>query len=351
MEKPNFASDYLEGAHPAILERLAETNLLKTAGYGMDEFSQSAKEKIRAACKVPAAAVEFLVGGTQTNAIVIGALLRAYQGVLAANTGHISVHEAGAIECGGHKVLTVPNTLGKVRAADVRAYCEGYWHDANREHMVMPGMLYISQPTEYGTLYSLAELTALHDVCHEFNMLLYVDGARLAYALASAQNDVTLADLGRLCDAFYIGGTKCGALLGEAVVLPNPDLIPHFFSIIKQRGALLAKGRLLGIQFDTLFTDGLYAHIGETAIVAAQRLQEMLRTHGFTLAFDSPTNQVFVTLENDRLETFEKEIGCSYWEPADETHTIVRLATNWATTEADLQALEKVLDLFKEGRQ
>lgn len=230
----SFSCDYLEGAHPAILQRLCETNFAQTAGYGTDEYCESAREKIRAACGAPNAEIHFLVGGTQTNATVIDALLRSYEGVIAADTGHISVHEAGAIEFGGHKVLTLPQENGKITASQIRALLDQYEDDANRDHTVMPGMVYLSQPTEYGTLYSKKELAAISALCREKRLPLYIDGARLAYALACPENDVTLRDLAALCDIFYIGGTKCGALLGEAVVIPQPGLIPHFFTIIKQ---------------------------------------------------------------------------------------------------------------------
>jgi threonine aldolase len=242
-----FASDYMEGAHPAILQRLLETNMVHSAGYGLDTFSESARARIRRACSAPEADVHFLVGGTQTNATVIGSILRPCQGVIAAESGHISTHEAGAIEAGGHKVLALPHTMGKLDAASVADCVKAYREDGNHDHMVMPGMVYISQPTEYGTLYSLKELSELHDACREYNLALYADGARLAYALACEENDVSLADLARLCDVFYIGGTKCGAFYGEAVVFADPGLIPHFFTIIKQRGALVAKGRITGL--------------------------------------------------------------------------------------------------------
>jgi len=272
--KPSFASDYLEGAHPAIIQRLVETNLEQTVGYGLDPYSESAREKIRAACQAPNAEIRFLVGGTQANATCIDALLASYQGVIAADSGHINVHEAGAIEFGGHKVLSICGQDGKLSATSVDGYCTAWETDDSHDHMVMPGMVYLSQPTEYGTLYSLAELTAIKRVCDRHHLRMYVDGARLAYALACPANDVSLADLARLCDAFYIGGTKCGALFGEAVVVPRPGTIPHFLAIIKQHGALLAKGRAAGIQFDTLFTDDLYLHIGETAIRAADRIRD-----------------------------------------------------------------------------
>ena len=344
MSRLFFASDYQEGAHPSILERLCQTNLKKSAGYGTDEFCESARERIREACACPGAAVHFLVGGTQTNATVIDALLRPYQGVIAASSGHISLHEAGAIEFGGHKVLTVPHTLGKITGKEIRNYCENFWSDENHDHMVMPGLVYLSQPTEYGTLYTLEELSAIREVCDAYEIPLYVDGARLAYALACEKNDVTLPDLARLCDAFYIGGTKCGALFGEAVVLPDPGLIPHFFTMIKQHGALLAKGRLLGVQFDTLFTEDFYSRIGISAIRAADRMRTLFSEAGYQLAFDSPTNQVFVVLENSEMEKLSDRIEFSFWEKYDEDHSVVRFASSWATTEEDIKQLAGMLD-------
>ncbi len=342
--KLSFASDYMEGAHPAILQRLMDTNLVKSPGYGLDAYCESAKAKIRVACNAPNAEVHFLVGGTQANATVIDALLKSYQGVIAADTGHIATHEAGAIEFGGHKVLTLPNQNGKVAATQIDACLNAYQDDATREHIVMPGMVYISHPTEYGTLYSHAELSDISDVCHKHGIPLYLDGARLAYALACPENDVTLSDLAELCDAFYIGGTKCGTLFGEAVVT-KPGLIPHFFTIIKQHGALLAKGRLLGLQFDALFTDGLYEKIGRNAIQAADRLREILRQNGLALVFDSPTNQVFCVIENARLARLLQKVDCSVWEKLDETRSIVRFVTSWATDMADVEALNQLLDV------
>lgn len=339
----NFASDYMEGAHPAIMQRLLETNLMKTAGYGADEFSEAAREKIRAACEAPEAEVFFLVGGTQTNAVVIDAVLRSYQGVIAAESGHISVHEAGAVELGGHKVLTLPQQDGKLSAAAILGCVREFEQDANRAHMVMPGMVYLSQPTEYGTLYTREELEAISQVCRAHHMPLYVDGARLAYALACPANDVTLADLARLCDAFYIGGTKCGALFGEAVVFPKPGLVPHFFTIVKQHGALLAKGRIAGIQFDTLFTDGLYGQIGRSALRAADRIRAVLRERGYELAFQAPTNQIFVTLDETRLAALSEKVEMGFWEKTGENRTVMRIATSWATTDEDVQALAELL--------
>ena len=334
-----FASDYLEGAHPVILQRLTETNMMKTAGYGADEFSESARRKIREACQTPDAEIHFLVGGTQANATVIDAMLRSYQGVIAAATGHISVHEAGAIEFGGHKVLALPQEDGKIAAAAIQAYLEAYWSDANHEHMVMPGMVYISQPTEYGTLYSLAELQAISDVCRAYRIPLFVDGARLAYALACPENDVTLPDLARLCDVFYIGGTKCGALFGEAVVFPKRDSVPHFLTIVKQHGALLAKGRIAGIQFDTLFTDRLYEQVGRNAIAAADRIRKALTGKGYQLAFDTPSNQIFVLLDETQLSRLSAKVDMGFWENTPDGKTVMRIATSWATQDEDVNRL------------
>ncbi len=342
----SFSSDYMEGAHPAILRALTETNLVRTPGYGLDPYCDSAKEKIRAACAAPDAEIFFLVGGTQTNALVIKSLLRPYEGVIAPETGHISVHEAGAIEMGGHKVLSVSHRLGKIAAADVARVLDVYAQDGNREHMVKPGMVYISQPTEYGTLYSLEELTAISNVCRSADIPLYVDGARMAYGLSAPENDVTLPDLARLADIFYIGGTKCGALFGEALVMNKRAQIPGFFSIIKQNGALLAKGRLLGLQFDTLFSDDLYIKVGRSAIAHAQRLQKALKDAGFRLFFESPTNQIFVILENETLTALSEEVEMGFWETYDESHTVMRFATSWATTAEDVDALIALLPRF-----
>ena len=343
MDKLYFGSDYQEGAHPAILQRLTETNLEKSEGYGTDAFCASARDKIRRACRCPEAEIHFLVGGTQTNATVIDSLLRSYQGVLAAETGHISTHEAGAIEFGGHKVLTLPHQFGKISADDLRDYCRSFWSDGNHDHMVMPGMVYLSQPTEYGTLYSRAELEAIRQVCDDYRLPLYVDGARLAYALACPENDISLPDLARLCDVFYIGGTKCGALFGEAVVIPDPGLIPHFFTIVKQHGALLAKGRLLGIQFDTLFTDDLYLQIGRNAIAAADAIREALRAAGCSPAFPAPTNQVFLCLEDGALDRLSEQVVFSFWEKPDAGRTVIRLATSWATAAGETDQLIRIL--------
>lgn len=340
-----FASDYMEGAHPEIMRRLAETNLEKSAGYGTDAYSEAARSKIRAACRAPEAEIHFLVGGTQANATVIDAMLRPWQGVIAARTGHISVHEAGAIEFGGHKVLELVPENGKLTAARVRQCFEAWRDDANRDHMVMPALAYISQPTECGTLYSLGELEALSDACRAAGMGLYLDGARLAYALACPQNDATLPDIARLCDAFYIGGTKCGALFGEAVVFPRPGVAPHFFTVVKQHGALLAKGRIAGVQFDALFTDDLYGEIGRTAIGAADRIRAALLKMGYALAFDSPTNQIFLLLDKERAAALSEKLEMSFWEHTDDGRVIMRIATSWATTREDV---DKLIDLMNQ---
>ncbi|KLU62163.1 Low specificity L-threonine aldolase [Peptococcaceae bacterium CEB3] len=338
-----FESDYMEGAHPLILQRLLETNMEKTPGYGTDKYSRSAREKIRRACGCPEAEVYFMVGGTQTNATVINSLLHAYEGVLAADTGHINVHEAGTIEAGGHKVLTLGQTSGKISAQTVAKYIGLFNSDVNNEHMVRPGLVYISHPTEYGTLYTKAELEQLRAVCQEYKMPLFLDGARLGYGLTAEGTDVTLEVIADNCDVFYIGGTKVGALFGEAVVITKPNLIPHFFTMIKQHGALLAKGRLLGIQFDTLFTDDLYKRISKHAIHMAEKLKKGLVEKGYRLYFESPTNQQFVVLENEEMERLSKKVSFGFWESLDSNHTVVRFATSWATQENDIEELLKNL--------
>ncbi len=339
----DFVNDYSEGAHEKILERLIETNREKLSGYGTDIYCEAAKQKIREACKCPEADIHFLVGGTQTNATVIDAMLCQYEGVIAATTGHVSTHEAGAIEASGHKVLTISHENGKISAQVLESYFEDFYADGNHEHMVFPGMVYISHPTEYGTLYSKKELEELSKVCHKYEAPLYLDGARLGYGLVSEENDVTLADIAELCDVFYIGGTKVGALCGEAVVFTKKNTPKHFMTIVKQHGALLAKGRLLGIQFDTLFTDDLYLTISKNAIKTANMLKKALKEKGYTFYIDSPTNQIFLVLEDEKLKQLEKEVAVSFWEKADDTHTIVRLATSWATSEEEIRELIGIL--------
>ena len=341
-EMLSFGSDYMEGAHAEILQRLVETNMDQTAGYGLDEYSEMAREKIRRACRAPHAEIHFLSGGTQVNRTVISALLRPYEGVIAADTGHISVHEAGAIECGGHKVLALPHTDGKLTARAIEGALRAFHEDANRDHMVRPGMVYLSHPTEYGTLYTMDELEVISAICRANKIPLFLDGARLAYALGCPANDVTLPAIARLCDAFYIGGTKCGALFGEAVVFPKADTVPHFFSIVKQNGALLAKGRVLGIQFDTLFTDGLYERGGAHAIAMADRIRAALTEKGYVLASDAPTNQIFLALNPEQLAHLSAHVAMSFWEKQGDV-TIMRIATSWATQEEDVERLIGVL--------
>ena len=338
----SFASDYIEGAHPDILRRFAETAMEQLTGYGTDRYCASAAEKIRAACRCPGAQVSFLAGGTQTNQLTIDALLRPYEGVVAAETGHIAVHEAGAIEATGHKVLTLPQREGKLAAETLADYLRAFDANGDRDHMVFPGMVYISHPTELGTLYSLAELTALSRVCREHQIPLYLDGARLGYGLMSRAAELDLPAIAALCDAFYIGGTKVGALCGEALVFPR-SCPPHLTTLIKRRGALLAKGWVTGLQFDTLFTDGLYLRLGRHAIDMAERLKAGLREKGCRFWLDSPTNQQFLILENHRVEALAKQVRFSVWEPYDREHTVIRLVTSWATRPENVDQLLSLL--------
>ena len=333
-----FNSDYLEGAHPALLEKLNETNMVQTVGYGEDEYCAAAREKIKAACQAPEADVHFLVGGTQTNTTVIAAILRPWQGVLSAVSGHINCHEAGAIESTGHKVITLPTTNGKITAQQVQDYVEWHRNDESTEHIVQPGMVYISHPTEGGTLYTKAELTALYDTCRRYGLPLFIDGARLGYGLMAEESDMTLPEIARLCDVFYIGGTKVGALCGEAVVFPH-GAPAHFMTMVKQQGALLAKGRLLGLQFDVLFTDDLYTRISRNAIETADRLKEGLAAKGYRFYMESPTNQVFPILANSQLEALEGKAKFGFWEKYDDTHTVMRIATSWATRMEEIEQL------------
>lgn len=339
----SFESDYIAGAHPKVLERLAETNMEPLVGYGEDKYCQMAEEKIKKACNRPDAKVHFLVGGTQTNQVVISSMLADYEGVIAATSGHISVHEGGAIEFTGHKVLTLQATDGKLNAQDIDEYITTFYNDGNHEHIVFPGMVYISHPTEYGTLYSKSELTAISNVCKKHNIPLFLDGARLGYGLASRQTDVTLPDIAELCDVFYIGGTKVGALCGEAIVFTHNNAPKHFITKMKQRGALLAKGRLLGIQFDTLFTNDLYMEISRHTIEMAEKLKSLLKEKGYRFYMESPTNQQFIILHNEQMSKLAQNVCFSFWEKYDDSHTIVRFATSWSTTEEDFKELEKWL--------
>ena len=337
-----FRCDYAEGAHPEILKRLSETNFEQLDGYGCDPYSESARRRILEACACPDGEVFLLVGGTQTNATVIAALLRGYEGAVAVQTAHINVHEAGAVEYTGHKVMTLPQHHGKMDPGELEAFLAACDADVNKDHMVCPGLVYISLSTEYGTLYTRSELAKLQDIAHKYGLPLFIDGARLGYALASPAIDFSLADLKDLCDVFYIGGTKVGALCGEAVVFPK-NAPKHFFTTVKQHGALLAKGRLLGVQFDTLFTDNLYGRIASNAIDRAQEMVAVLKEKGIPFFLETPTNQQFVILENQYMEALAQKVGFDIWEPYDATHTVVRFATSWATTPTHIARLRELL--------
>lgn len=342
----HFDSDYMRGCCPEILARFAATNMEQTVGYGADAYTSHAKQLILEACGLVGGVVYLLVGGTQTNATVIDGALHRTRGVLCAEQGHINVHEAGAIEASGHKVIALPSADGKLSAKQVGDYLRDFYSDETYEHMVAPGMVYISQPTEFGLLYSLAELEALSCTCHEHGALLYVDGARLGYALGSEDNDVTLKDLARLADVFYIGGTKVGAMFGEAVVVPRPEILPHFFTLIKQHGALLAKGRLLGIQFETLFTDGLYERLGRHATAMAKRLCEVFAAHGYRPHTPSPTNQQFFKLPNALIDYLLPHATFEYWGPRGRERSLVRFVTDWGTSTTELAELSALLHNF-----
>ena len=338
-DKLHFDCDYMQLAHPLILKRLEEMAGHSITGYGRDAVCDEAKHKIREACGCPDAEVQFLVGGTQTNAVMLDVLAAPYEGIVAAHTGHIAVHEAGAIEATGHKVIELPAHDAKLDAAEVDHYLTTFFRDDSWDHMVIPGMVYITHPTEYGTLYSLKELEDIAAVCHRHNLKLYLDGARLGYGLAATGTDVTLKDIARLCDAFYIGGTKVGAMIGEAVVIPNANLVHNLFTQIKRHGALLAKGWLLGVQFDTLFTDNLYFKISRHAILMAEKLKEGLLKKGYKPTIDSPTNQQFLIFTDEQVEKLSKFTTFSIWEKLDGGLNVVRLATAWYTDEKDVDRL------------
>ncbi len=339
-----FNCDYLEGAHPRIMEKLAETNLVQTPGYGEDEFCERAREVIKEKCGVPDAYVQFLVGGTQTNLTVIASILRPYQGVLSAVTGHINAHETGAIEATGHKVLALPSEDGKITAAQVQEAYDAHWADGAHEHIVQPGMVYISHPTENGTLYTKEELKALYETCQKLELPLYLDGARLGYGLMSEGSDLTWKDIAEYTDVFYIGGTKVGALFGEAVVITNPALTKDFRYMIKQRGGMLAKGRLLGIQFLALLEDGLYEEIAGKAVKQAMRLKEAFLEKGYPLFYNSYTNQQFPIMPKEHLEQLKENYAFELWVPLDDEYSAVRFCTSWATRDEDVEKLIADLD-------
>ena len=338
----SFESDYIQGAHPEILKKLVDTNMEVLTGYGLDKYCESAKVKIKALCG-DNSEVFLLNGGTQTNQIVIDTMLEPYQGVICADTGHINSHEAGAIEFTGHKVLTLKNELGKINPDDLLSYVKTFYADENHDHCVFPGMVYISHPTEYETLYTLSELETISTICKEYSLKLYLDGARLGYGLMSKNTDVTIKDICKLCDAFYIGGTKVGALCGEAVVFTHNNAPKHFFTSIKQHGALLAKGRLLGVQFDTLFTDGLYFKISKHAIDMADLMRDAFKSKGYQLYIETVTNQIFVILNDDDYVKLKKVVSVGFWERLPDNRVVVRFASSWATTEDDVKALINVL--------
>ena len=339
----SFENDYNVGAHENLLKALIDTNMEPLSGYGLDKYSDSAKEKIKKAIGLDSISVEFLVGGTQTNAVVISTMLKDYEGVIAADTGHISVHEAGAIEYTGYKVITLKSTDGKIDASVLKKYLVDFFADENYSHMVIPGLVYISFPTEYGTIYTKKELESIYNICNEYGLVLYIDGARLGYGLMSRECDMTFTDIAKFSHVFYIGGTKVGALMGEAVVFTKNNEPKNFITSIKKRGALLAKGRLLGIQFDTLFTDNLYFDISKNAIEKAKKLKEILKSAGLKFYIDSPTNQQFVIMPNEKIQTLQKKVAFRFWEKYDDTHTVVRFVTSFATTDLDLTILEEAL--------
>lgn len=334
-----FNSDYLEGAHPRVMQRLMETNLTQTPGYGEDEYCDEARETIRTLCAAPDADVHFLVGGTQTNATVLSAALLPYQGVLSADTGHIAVHETGAIEACGHKVIALPGRDGKLDAGQVSDCCRQHFSDDSHEHMVMPAVVYISNPTEVGTLYSREDLSTLRAVCDQWNLMLFMDGARLGYGLASPENTLDLPFIARVCDVFYIGGTKQGLLFGEAVVIRNDNLKRNFRYMIKQKGGMLAKGRLLGLQFQEMLKDGLYMELSEHAVRLAMKLRAALLALDVPLLVDSPTNQQFPILPNVVLSMLRQKYSCETIKHVDAKHTAVRFCTSWATLEENVDAL------------
>ncbi len=338
----HFESDYIQTCHPKILKKLQDLGDEKLTGYGNDTVTGSARNRIRTACGLPDAHVYFISGGTQTNALVIRSSLRQYQYVIAADTGHIACHEAGAIEAGGHKVVSVPNHEGKVASEDIRKLVETFYADENHDHMPEPGMIYISHPSEYGTVYTKDELKSLRELCDRFGMKLFLDGARLAYALASDHTDLTLKDIASLCDVFYIGGTKCGTMFGEAVVFTKeePD---HFFTLIKQNGALLAKGWIAGAQFDAFFTDELYMECGRNAISSAKVLTELLRSKGYRLLKEPQTNQIFVILSGAQYDALKDKVCLGYWEKYSDDETVYRFATSWGTTPEEISSLGKIL--------
>lgn len=334
-----FNNDYNHGAHPAILEALAATNDESYGGYGIDPWCEKAADEIKKYLDCPDANVHFLIGGTQANFTVIAAALRPFQSVICADSGHINVHETGAVENTGHKVQALPNTDGKITADQIAAEAQLYAESGIKEHITQPKMVYLSYPTEYGTIYSLKELEDIHAVCQQYGLYLYIDGARLGYGLGSSESDVTIKDIARLCDAFYCGGTKCGTLFGEAVVIVNPMLNADFRSYIKQNGAMLAKGWLLGLQFYTLFKDGLYFEITKKAVDYAMRIKAAFAAKGIPFFMESPTNQQFVVVENSLMEKLAEKYVFEFEQKVDDTHSCIRFCTSWSTKEEEIEEL------------
>lgn len=342
-----FQSDYVLGAHPKVLDALVQTNNEALTGYGTDTYTERAIKKIQDACQLSEAQVYLLTGGTQTNKIVIDTMVAKYEGIISADTGHIATHEAGAIEASGHKVLTLPHQEGKIFAPDIRKLIEHFYADSNHEHMVFPGMIYLSHPTEYGTLYTKDELTAIAEVAKEFNLPLFLDGARLAYGLAAKETDLDLPTIAELTDVFYIGGTKVGALAGEAIVFTKKNMPKRFNTLVKQQGAMLAKGRLLSVQFDALFTENLYFEMGQHAIEMADQLKEVLKEKNYPFFLESPTNQQFVIVSNALYQKISEVVMTGYWETYNEEQVVIRFATSWSTTQEDIDQLKAVLPEWK----
>ena len=339
----SFECDYNNGAHPLVLENLVKYNNAKPTPYGFDEFSERAKGRIREAIGMPDAQIFFLTGGTQTNATTIDSMLYQYEGVICVSSGHINVHEAGAVEFTEHKIITLPEEQGKMSAKTLDQYLDDFMHDGNNAHAVYPGLVYITFPTELGTLYSAQELTDIYDVCQRYHIPLYIDGARLGYGLMAEECDVTLPFLARHCDVFYIGGTKIGALCGEAVVFTNREAHKHFFSIQKQHGAVIAKGALIGLQFDALFTDNLYFMLSEHAIKMAMQMKRIFQEKGYEFFVDSPTNQQFIVLSDAEVERLSQHFIFTHFGQAGNHHTICRFVTSWATTQEEIDELQRVL--------
>jgi threonine aldolase len=335
----HFDSDYNNGAHQDVLQHLIDTNNQKSTSYGFDQWSDSARKKIRECIECPKADVEFLVGGTQTNSTVLDSILATGDGVIGVQTAHIAVHESGAVENSGHKVITIPGSDGKMKADDLKNYLQRFYADETYPHMVQPGAVYITFPTELGTLYSKNELEAVYNVCQEYKLPLFIDGARMGYGMMARECDMDVKWLARHCDVFYFGGTKVGALCGEAVVFPKGNPPRNFFTSIKRHGALLAKGRLVGVQFDALFTDNLYFRISKHAIDMAHTMRQVFEEAGFQMYNDSPTNQQFVVIPNKFLEPLKQTIVYEYWEPVDADNMLCRFVTSWATRVQDVDAL------------